>query len=169
MAAGDIKFVYVASVDLTVTNLHSLASSPSHTSGWESPEIDNSTNKYLDYLISGKLTVGSPSADAEIRIWVVAKIADDEWPGGFDGTESAETTPLDDANGTQAGAILLKTILTDNTAAQVYKFHALSVASAFGGVCPEKFVIFITQSTGVNFAASGNRVVQKGVYQNVAA
>lgn len=169
MAAGDVKLAYVASSNLTVTNLHSLPSSSTHVTGWESGEIDNSTNKYLDYLISGKLTVAAAGLSAgEIRIWAVPKLDDSTWPGGFDGTESTETTPLDDENGTQAGAVLLKSIATDTTASQVYYCHALSVAAAFGGICPEKFVIFITQSTGATLAASGNQVTAKPVYQTVA-
>jgi len=170
MAAGDVKFVYAASANLTVTNLHSVASSSTHVSGWESGEIDNSSNKYLDILVSGKITVAAASLSAgEIRIWAVPRLDDSTWPGGFDGTESTETTPLDDANGTEAGAVLLKAIATDTINSQVYYFNQVSVAAAFGGICPEKFVLFVTQSTGQDLAASGNQITTKGVYQNVAA
>lgn len=169
LAAGDVKFSYVASANQTVTALDSLAASSTHVSGWESAEIDNSTNKYLDYLVSGKVTVAAAGlAAGEIRIYAVPRLDDATYPGGFDGTASAETTPLDDANGTAAGAVLLKSIATDTTASQVYYWHALSVASGFGGICPEKFVIFITQSTGAALAASGNQVTTKAVFINVA-
>lgn len=170
MAAGDITVKYRASSDLTVTNLNGLASSSTHVTGWESPEIDNTTDKDLDKLISGKLTTESTGlAVGEIRIWAVPRIDDSTYPGGFDGTESAETTPLDDENGTNAGAVLLKSIATDTTASQVYYFHMLSVASAFGGFLPPKFVIFITQSTGTTLETSGNQVTVTGVALNVAA
>jgi hypothetical protein len=170
MAAGDVKLAYAASSNLTVTALNGgIASSSTHVSGWESPEVDNSTNKYLDYLVSGKFTVESSGlAVGEIRIHVVPKLDDSTWPGGFDGTESTEATPLDDANGTLAGAVLLKAITTDTTASQVYYFHGVSVASAFGGICPEKFVIFVTQSTGTTLETSGNQITIKGVYLTVA-
>lgn len=170
MAAGDVKFAYAASSNVTVTNLHAIASSATHVTGWESGEIDNSTNKYLDYLISGKFTTESAGlAAGEIRVWIVPRMDDSTWPGGFDGTESTETTPLDDANGTAAGAVLLWSCQTDTTASQVYYMRPCSVAALFGGICPEKFVIFCTQSTGTTLETSGNQITHKGVYQNVAA
>lgn len=166
---ANIKLAYSASADLDVTNLHAIASSATHVSGWESDVIDNTTDLHLDKLISGKITVESAGlAAGEIRIWVVPMLDDTNWPGGFDGTDSAETTPLDDANGTAAGAVLLKSIATDTTASQVYYFHQLSVAAAFGGVLPKKFVVFITQSTGANLEGSGNQVTHYGVYNTVA-
>lgn len=170
MAVGDVTAKYRASSNLTVTNLNSLAASGTHVTGWESAEIDNSSDKDIDKLISGKITVAGASLSAgEIRIWAVPKLDDSNYPGGFDGTESTETTPLDDENGTQAGAVMLKAIATDTTNSQVYYFHQVSVAAAFGGICPEKFVIFITQSTGQALASSGNQVTVKGVSLNVAA
>lgn len=169
MAAGDVKLAYAASSDLTVTNLHGIASSSTHVSGWESPEIDNTTNLYLDYLISGKFTVESSGLSAgEIRIWIVPRLDDSTWPGGFDGTESTETTPLDDANGTMAGAVLAKVIQTDTTASQVYYSAPFSVASLFGGIVPAKFVVFVTQSTGTTLETTGNQITIKGVYVTIA-
>jgi len=166
---ASVKIAYASSANFTVTALDGLASSSTHVSGWESAEIDNTTNLYMDYLISGKITVESSGLSAgEIRIWCVPRLDDSTYPGGFDGTASTETTPLDDENGTAAGAVLLKVIATDTTASQVYYFHQVSVASGFGGICPAKFVIFITQSTGTTLETSGNQVSYKGVYFTVA-
>lgn len=162
---ADTKFAYAASSNLTVTNLAGLASSSTHVTGWESDLIDNTTNEYLDYLVSAKITTESAGLSAgEIRVWVVAMLDDSTWPGGFDGTESAETTPLDDANGTAAGAKLGAIAVTDTTASQVYYIAPFSVAQLFGGICPAKFVIFITQSTGTTLETSGQQVTVKGVY-----
>lgn len=165
---ADVKTAYVASSNLAVTNLAGIASSSTHVSGWESAEIDNSTNKYLDYLVSAKITVESSGlSSGQIRIWIVPKLDDSTWPGGFDGTESTETTPLDDENGTAAGAAIGAVANTDTTASQVYYFKPFAVAPLFGGVCPEKFVIFITQSTGTTLETSGQQVTIKGVYATV--
>lgn len=162
---ASIKFAYAASADLTVTNLNGLAASSTHVTGWESAEVDNTTNLYLDYLISGKFTAESAGLSAgEIRVWIVPRLDDSTYPGGFDGTEGTETTPLDDANGTMAGAVLGKVIQTDTTASQVYYCAPFSVASLFGGVCPAKFVVFVTQSTGTTLETTGNQVTYKGVY-----
>jgi hypothetical protein len=167
---ANIKIAYAASVNLTVTNLNGLAASSTHVSGWESDLIDNTTNLYLDYLVSAKITLESASlAVGEINIWIVPMLDDSTWPGGFDGTESAETTPLDDANGTNSGARLGASVATDMTASQVYYIAPFSVAALFGGVCPAKFVIFITQNTGTTLETSGNQVTIKGSYATSSA
>ena len=166
---ASIKIAYAASSDLTVTNLAGLASSSTHVTGWESNVVDNTSNLYVDYLVSGKFTTESSGLSAgEIRMWVVPMLDDSTYPGGFDGTESTETTPLDDANGTAAGAVLGKSIATDTTASQVYYAAPFSIASLFGGVCPAKFVIFVTQSTGTTLETTGQQVTIKGVYYTVA-
>ena len=167
---ANVKIAYGASNNVAVTNLHSLPTSSTHVSGWESGTIDNTSDLYLDYLVSAKITVAAAGLSAgEIRAWIVAMLDDSTWPGGFDGTESVENgPPLDDANGTMAGAKLGAVAVTDTTASQVYYLAPFSVAQLFGGVCPAKFVIFVTHSTGANLAASGNQVTTKGVYQTVA-
>jgi hypothetical protein len=169
MAAGDVTRKYAASSNLTVTALDGLAASSTHVSGWESAEIDNTTAGYEDYLVSAKFTVESAGlAAGEIRLWCVPKLDDSTYPGGFDGTASAETTPLDDENGTLGGAVLLKVVTTDTTASQVYYMHAVSVAGAFNDCCPAKFVLFVTQSTGTTLETTGNQVTVKGTYRNIA-
>jgi hypothetical protein len=165
---ADVKIAYAASSDLTVTNLHSIATSATLVSGWESAVVDNTTNKYVDYLVSAKITTASSGQAAGlINLYVVPMLDDTNYPGGFDGTESTEATPLDDAGGTAAGAKLLSTATTDATNSQVYYLSAASVAALFGGICPAKFVIFIAHSTGANLAVSGNQVTIKGVYYTV--
>jgi len=166
---ASVKIAYSASAGLTVTNLHSVGNSTTHVSGWESDVMDNTTNLYLDHLISGKFTVASAGlAVGEIRVWVVPMLDDSTWPGGFDGVESAETTPLDDANGTVAGAVLLWACATDTTASQVYYMRQSSVASLFGGSLPRKYVLFVTQNTNAALESSGNQMTWRGVYQTVA-
>jgi hypothetical protein len=165
---ADRKLAYAASSALTVTNLHSVASSATHVAGWESAEVDNSTNKYLDYLISGKLVLGNSATAGEIQVYIVAKIDDSEWPDVIDGTESTETwttTTIRDA-----GAVLAFSCATraDPGTDDTYPIRPFSVASLFGGVCPEKFVVFIAHSTGVNLAAAGNEVHVKGIYETSA-
>lgn len=165
---ADVKIAYAASSNITVTNLHGIATSATLVSGWESGVIDNTTNKYVDYLVSAKIVVAAAGLSVgTIAMYAVPLLDDSTYEGGFDGTESTETTPLDDAGGTAAGARLLSLAATDTTASQAYYLAASSVAEAFGGICPAKFVIFIAHSTGANLAASGNQVTIKGVYYTV--
>lgn len=165
---ADRKIAYAASSALTVTNLHSVASSATHVAGWESAEVDNTTNLYLDYLVSGKLVLGNSATAGEIQVYIVAKIDDSEWPDVIDGTESTETwttTTIRDA-----GAVLGFSCATraDPGTDDTYPIRPFSVAALFGGVCPAKFVVFIAHSTGVNLAAAGNEVHVKGVYETIA-
>lgn len=165
---ADIKWAYAASSALTVTNLHSLPSSATWVGFWESGEVDNTTNLYLDYLVSAKIALGNSATAGEIRVSIVAKHDDSEWPDVIDGTESTETwttTTIRDA-AAKLGAVVATR--ADPGTDDVYFIGPFSVASLFGGVCPAKFVVVISHSTGVNLAASGNEVHVKGVYQTVA-
>lgn len=169
MAAGDVKLAYAAASTLTQTNLDGLASSSTHVAGWESAAIDNSTNLYLDYAVNAVLQVESAGlAAGEIRMYLVAELNDSSWPDVFDGTESAET--VTDVNVRDAICKLAASTLTDTTASQFYYLNCPSVAAVFGGSCPRKFVVFITQSTTTTLETTGdpNQVYVRGVYQTVA-
>lgn len=162
---GDIKTAYAASVALTQTNLDGIASSATWVAGWESAAIDNTSNLYEDYLISGELKVESSGLSVgQIRVYIVGIQEDSTWPDVFDGTESTET--ITDTEIRDAICKLGAVIQTDTTASRVYPFGPFSVASLFGGVCPSKFVVFITQSTGTTLETTDdpNKVYQKGVY-----
>ncbi|NBW19056.1 MAG: hypothetical protein EBR82_64880 [Caulobacteraceae bacterium] len=68
---ADVKIYYVSPSDATIT-LASLASDTNLLAGRESNAIDNSSNLYLDYLISGKVTTGtSPTTARSIEVWAV--------------------------------------------------------------------------------------------------
>lgn len=168
---ADVKIAYGSSSNLTVTNLHSLAASASWIAGWESDAIDNSSNLYVDYLVTAKFTMTSSNNQAgEIRIYIVPELDDSTWPDAFDGTESAES--ITDTEERDAVAVLAKAIACDTSTGAVLYSAPFSVAALFGGVCPRKFVIFITgngaTSTNAQFAASGNQVTVKGVKYTVA-
>jgi hypothetical protein len=169
MSAGDVKLAFGASTAFTQTNLDGLASSATWVAGWESNAVDNSTNLYEDYLITGSLQAESAGLTAgEIRVGIVAEQDDTTWPDVFDGTESAETishTGVRDAI-VKIGAV----VKTDTTASQVYDFGPFSVASLFGGICPRKFVVFIAHSMVAALETTGdpNNVWYKGVYHTIA-
>jgi hypothetical protein len=166
MAAGDVKLAYAATSALTVTNLHSIATSSSWVAGWESAAIDNSANLYEDYRITAQIKVASAGlAAGEIRLYLVAEYDDSTWPDVFDGTESVET--VTDTEVRDAICKMLAMSVTDTTASRVYWLSCPSVAQIVGTI-PRKFVLFITHSSGANLAASGNAVAIGGVYRTVA-
>ena len=171
MAAGDVKIAYAASTTFTLTNLHSLAASQAHLAGWESNVVDNTTNLYQDYLISGLVkTAAADNQAGTVEVHVVAMISDTVWPDVFDGTESAATV----SSASRKAQICKIGANIDVTAdaSTSYEFGPFTVASLFGGVCPPKFVVFITgdaaTTTAAQFAADTNIVTYKGIYYTAA-
>lgn len=154
-----IKTEYAASSAVTIT-LGGLATSATWLAGRESTAIDNTTNKYLDYLLAGKIRVGtSPTASTEIRVYVVALQDDSTWPDVFDGTDSAETVT---SAGVGSGFLKLAAVMQVDatTSDRDYFFGPVSVASLFGGACPKKFIVFVSHNTAVNLnATDGNHVL----------
>lgn len=168
MAAGDTKIAYALSSNLTIT-LASLASDTNLLAGRESTAVDNTTNLYVDYLLSGKVTTGtSPTASRIIEIHVIGLLDDSTYPDVFDGTDSDETISGSGTKG--AIARLAASIDTVNTSDKTYYFGPVSVAALFGGALPKKFVVFATHSTGVNLnSTSGNhQITVTPVYYNTA-
>jgi hypothetical protein len=171
MAAGDVKIAYAASSNLTVTNLASIATSATWIGGWTSAEIDNTTNLYDDYHLSGIIKVASAGlAAGEIRVYLYGHLDDSNYPDVFSaGTEGTEgTATIHDVEVRDTAFRLAKVMATNTTASRIYPFGPLSAARLFGGVCPAKFSIFVTQSTTANLESSGHQVTTKGIYHTVA-
>lgn len=154
---------------MTIT-LASLATDANLLAGREGTAIDNSSNLYLDYFLSGKITTGTtPTAAKTIEVWVIPEADDSTWPDVFDGTDSAETVTSTDIKALSGAlAAVLPTSATSDIS---YPIPKISVASLFGGVCPRKFTVFVTHNTGVNLnATGGNQVVTlAGVHENLNA
>ncbi len=168
-----IKLAYASSSNLTVTNLHSLASSQTWIAGWGSAYIDNTTNLYDDYLITGKFTLAASNNQAgQINIGVAGMLDDSTditLNSGTAGTEGAIN--FVDTEEAANAVVIAKVLIVDSTASAVHFIQPFSVASLFGGVVPAKFFLFIagncTTTTTAQFAASGNQITQKGVFWNV--
>lgn len=156
---ADVKANYPSASDVTIT-LASLASDTNLLTGRESTAVDNSSNLYLDYLVSGKITTGtSPTTARSIQVWAVGSWDGTNWPDVFDGTESAET--ITSANHKNSVCRFLAEMATDATSDRTYHFGPVSIASAFGGVMPKSFVVFVTHNTAVNLnSTAGNHQIR---------
>lgn len=121
--------------------------------------MDNTSNKYLDYLLAGKVTTGGTATDGtRIQICVVAILDDSTWPDVFDGTASAET--VTSVNIKNMICRVASDITISSVTAQAYPFGPVSVAALFGGSLPKKFVVFVTHNTGGNLdSTAGNHAV----------
>lgn len=169
---GAVTTVDRASSNLTVTNLASIATSATWAAGWISGVIDNTTNKDRDIIVSGKLPLGNSATAGEIRVYAFAMLDDSNWPAllsagtaGTEGTATVTTTTIRDA-----GMVLVFSCATraDPGTDDTYPVPKTSLRGAFGGFMPPKCVLFITHSTGVNFASSGQQITIQGTAESVA-
>jgi hypothetical protein len=167
---ASIKQAHGTTVNLTFTSLNSLAASSSWLAGAESTAVDNTTNLYIDYEISGKFTAGASNNQAgTIEVHVIGMLDDTNWPYDFDGTDSAESFT---SAGQKGGVCRPVAIISgENSANRVYHFGPVSVANAFGGSMPRKFVVFVTHNiqTSTNaWASTGHQVTVTPVYYTSA-
>lgn len=168
---ADVKKAYRAAAALTVTNLHSLPSSSTWTSGWTSGTIDNTSDLDLDKLIAIQLELASSGlAAGEIRAYVYTMLDDSNWPdlfsSGTEGTEGAAT--LHDVYVRDYMLTPLYSWFTDTTNSQKYSCPWTSIAELFNHVMPPKCALYIAHSTGQNLAASNNVVNVKGSHRTVS-
>jgi hypothetical protein len=157
--AGDIKLNYVASSALTDTGLQGLAASATWEAGWTSNAIDNRTNEYADYLLSGTFTTHATHSAGVINVYVYAALNDTPtWPDIFSsGTEgSVGAATVTDTEQRDSAMRFVASMTTDTGASEVYTFPPTSIAMLFGGVIPPEWAVFVTQSTAANLAASGS-------------
>ena len=154
---------FAADAALTIT-LASLASSA--TAGRESTFVENTTNRYLDALVVAKfaLTTGTPANDKAIYLFAYGSIDDGTtYPDTVTGTDAA-ITMVDPTN--------LRLIGVINAVAQstTYTGGPFSVATAFGGVLPERWGIVVRNFTGIALTATeANHAVRyQGIELDIA-
>jgi len=160
------------SSNTTITmDLSSLGTSATWVAGRESSEIDNTTNKYVDALVQGKVTVGTtPTANTSINVYVwgadtsLGTTAIDV----LDGTDSAETLTN---TGVLYSALKLGAVINvlANTSDVTYNVAPFNVAQLFGGVMPKFWGLFVAHNTGVNLNASNANLFSfNGIKYDVA-
>lgn len=161
-----------ASSNLTVTNLHSIATSSTWATGWISGIIDNTAHLDLDKAVSAKFTLGNSATAGEIRVYAIMMLDDSNWPAllsagtlGTEGTATITTTTIRDATMTMIWSAATR---ADPGTDDVYNMPQTSLRGALGGIPPSKVVLYATHSTGVNLAASGNQVTIWGFTETVA-
>lgn len=150
------NIAYGTPVALTVTNLHSLASSQTWVAGWTSASVNNTSDLYMDYLLSGTFTTHASNRQAG-SIFVYAYAAFNStptWPdlfsSGTEGSEGAAT--IHDTEQRDSGLRLVSAISVDNTASAVYTFPPTSIADLFGAI-PPYWAVFVTQNAATTTAA----------------
>lgn len=130
----------------------------------ESAVVDNSSNKWLDDLISLTFTIasGSPSTGGPaVNIYASGSEDGTLWPIVQLSTGAAFTTGAGDGSvGAMGSPNNLRLIgsfglqSTTSNAERTFRTQPFSVAQAFGGVLPIKYSIIIDNQVGVNFSTS---------------
>lgn len=163
-----IKVAYGTDVQMTVTNLNSLANS--QTAGWQSARVDNTSDLNDDFIVNIKIDLANtaPANDKAVYVYVI--------PWFYDG--SAWTVGKDGGNATapsgSEGTYTISTtnnlgqpkVLNYNTADQVVYGH-FNITD-FLNVCPQGWSLVIINYTGAAIASSGNVVQYVPVTYTVA-
>jgi hypothetical protein len=153
------KLAYSSENTLTVTNLHSLASSA--TAGWQSAAIDNTSNLYIDAHLFVVLDFANTAPANSKGVFVFA----------YGGLDTTYTNPASGSEGTitlpdvTANQLSLKQIgfVPYVTQDEVVEYGPISVAAGFGGVLPAKWGIVLMNHSGAALAASANIVTWRGL------
>jgi hypothetical protein len=169
MATSTVNYSSNTAITIDLANL---GSSATFVAGRESSQVDNTSNKYIDALVSGFVSVGTtPTANTTIAVYVygadtsLATTALDT----LDGTDSAETlTNTGILNALRLGASIVVPATTSDVQYIVLPF---SVASLFGGVMPKFWGLFVSHNTGValrNNAVNTNSFEYVGIKYDIA-
>lgn len=162
---ASIKTEYGSVQALTIT-LASLADSA--TAGRESTAVSNTTDKFLDVLVSARIkpqNSGSISAPSAVLFYVAASIdGGTDYPDAVAGTGDAAVTINSPHQLKLLGVINVAAINVS------YKGGPWSVAQLFGGKMPEKWVIVAINDCGTALSATGSDhfVKYQGVYASSA-
>lgn len=161
----DFKEASQAEQSMTVTNLHSLASSA--TAGWGSASVDNSSNLYLDAEIMIRIAAvnTAPASDKALYVFAFGSTDGAIWTstgtsGGTVGTEGALTFPSISTLPIVMPLIGVIPYPVQNKAIDAGPFY---MSNAFKRL-PLFWGIAIINFSGMTLAASGNTVKYRGNY-----
>jgi hypothetical protein len=161
---------YATDEAITATNWESLAAD-----AWATlPEVDNTTNKYMDVLVGGQIdldtTTGTIAAGETFDIYISAVYDKDvatSWTGGIDAAfNDNDNTLTADTEFNALNLILLAVVSVEATAPDVsqgYNWGPVSVASAFGGIVPQKWMLVGHNNTGATTTAATSTTVVNAV------
>lgn len=165
---ASIKTVFGSATAFTKTNAN-LATSA--TAGWMSNAIDNSSNLYLDALVSIELAAvnTAPANSKAVFLYAYALVdsAGSAYTGSGDtvpsGSEGTLTFP--DVT-TLAIPMPLLGVVPYPVQNKAINGGPFSVAKAFGGILPPKWGVAMINHTGMTLSVTNIKYVE--VYNNVA-
>lgn len=136
--------------------LQGLASSL--TVGWQSDEVDNTTNKYDNVRVTGRAAVGTtPTVNTQIQIWALGRSNNTPTrPDAFGATSASRTIlSVGNARSYMKSAAVLEVDATTTDRGYWYDFE---LAQLFGGIVPDFWTLWgahncvaALNTTGSNF------------------
>ena len=159
MATQKVAYAGVVAETLTGTSLGSNASR-------EGTLIVNTSNDYIDAIVSGKVTVGAAAALGPVFLWFSSSDATNiSYPAT--GSDAAITIPIFALGGLTIGQKIPGTELVFFTALQLagvaattaFPFANLSIAQAFNNNIPPQWAVGITNCQGQAFDATAGHTV----------
>jgi hypothetical protein len=159
---SSIKEAFGSVTTMTVTNLHSLASSA--TAGWQSAVVDNTSDLYLDALVNIVLDFANttPANSKGVYVYAYGGIESGVYSNPASGSEG--TITLVDVT-VNAQNLKLIGFIPYTTQDEVAESGPISVAAGFGGVLPPFWGVVLLNHSGAALAGSGNTVKWRGAYQ----
>lgn len=139
MATLERSYGSATGVTITLTSLGDTASR-------QSTEIDNSSVKALDYLVYAKLNGSAAGNTDSVNVYVGGQLGDNLRPAGLGASDAAFSGVVDEL-------AFLDAIPMNGTTSVVVVLRA-GVAAAFGGVCPEKFVLVFENQSGAALSST---------------
>lgn len=154
---SDFKSKYGANGQAITVTFTSLANNGAR----QSTPVDNSSNLYLDALVSVKVKSAgsSTSAAGYVNVYAYGTTDGGTTYGGVTGTTDGAVTLTSPPNVRLIGVI---NVVANST---TYESGPFSVASAFGGVLPEKWGIVIENKSGATLDASIGSAWYQGIQQ----
>jgi len=147
--------VYSGDVAITSSNWESLAADK-----WATlPIVDNTSTLYIDMLVGGQINLGTATgtlaAGESFDIYVSAPYLQGTTTtitGGIDAAfDQNDNSLTEDTEFNPLNLIFLTSVSVRATTPDVelgYNFGPVSIASAFGGIMPQKFVLVGHNNTG---------------------
>lgn len=150
---ADIKSAYGAKTTITWTGT-SLASG----SARESTVVDNTSNKFLNARVRVQ-TKGQASGTTLVDVYVYTSLGDTTYTDAATGSDAAFTA-ANRRNSRFLGSIQM------NAATSAVQGELPGVASAFGGIMPDKWGLIIINNSGAALSSTaGDHVIEyEGVY-----
>ena len=154
-----MALVRAAISGITNASVNNLANSLTSV-GQSSAITVSTTGNTTDHQITVAVALGAttPSATTMVNIFAYGSIDGTTWPGG---SATSENTVGSDValtlNAFGNNTVFLGTIPC-HTASITIKSKPFSVAAAFGGTLPAKYVVVVQNQSGIALAASGHTV-----------